>query len=469
MVNGKRSKIKGRGLLAALLILVMLSVAVGCNFLHKNTTAKYDLEQIMDSGVLRVITLYGSTSYFQYRGQEMGFHYELASQFAEYLGVKLELVVAYNIADLTKMLLQGEGDLIAFPLPYTNEWKNSVEYCGEEAITHQVLVQRNRWRPRPLKDVTELIGKEVYVKPGRFLQRMNNLNQEVGGGIIIHCVESDSLSLEDLITQVAQGKIDYTVANNDLAKLNQTYYPNLEVSMAVSHDQRASWAVRKECTQLAEAVNKWHDENMTSPRYTASMKRYYELSKSKIFFPIMSVKDGKISPYDNLFRQYAKEIGWDWRLLASLAYNESNFDTTAVSWAGAKGLMQLMPRTAKAMGVPEGKEQNPEESIKGAVKYIDLTSGAFRSIPEQERIKFVLAAYNSGTGHITDAMALAEKYGANKYVWDDNVEKYLLLKSNEEYFTDTVCKYGYFRGIETYNFVRDIIQRFNRYKEVIKE
>ena len=452
-----------------LLSMLLLGIAFGCNFQQKETAPKYDLEQILDSGVLRVITLYGSTSYFQYRGQEMGFQYELASQFAEYLDLKLEVLVANNIDEMRSMLLQGKGDLIAFPLPYSAVWKDSLVYCGEETITHQVLVQRNRWRPAPLKDVTELIGKEVYVKPGRFLQRMNNLNEEVGGGIIIHNVEDDSLSLEDLITQVAQGKIEYTVANNDLAKLNQTYYPNLDVNMAVGHDQRASWAVRKECVQLAEVVNRWHDENVTSPNYTASMKRYFELSKSKVFFPIMSAKEGKISPYDNLFRKYAKEIGWDWRLLASLAYNESNFDTTAVSWAGAKGLMQLMPRTAKAMGVPEGMEQNPEESVKGAVKYIGLTAGSFRSIPEPERIKFILAAYNSGTGHIIDAMALAEKYGANKFVWDENVEKYILLKSNEEYYTDPVCKHGYFRGIETYNFVRDIMQRYYRYTEVIKE
>lgn len=449
---------------------MLLSVAAGC--IQRNRQVEkpvHDLEQIQDSGVLRVLTLYSSTSYFQYRGQDMGFQYELAEQFAAYLGVKLEVVVARNVKELTTLLLAGKGDLIAYNLPVTNELRDSIEYCGEETITHQVLVQRNKWRPAPLKDVTELIGKEVYVKPDRYLMRMNNLNEEVGGGIIIHNESSDSLSLEDLIMMVAQGKIDYTVADNDVAKLNQTYYPNLEVSMAVSHDQRASWAVRKECTQLAEAVNKWHEENTTSPKYTASMKRYFELSKTKYFYPIMSVSEGKISPYDNLFRQYAKEINWDWRLLASLAYTESNFDTTAVSWAGAKGLMQLMPRTAKAMGVPEGKEQNPEESIKGAVKYIELTASTFKSIPQPERNKFILAAYNSGTGHIIDAMALAEKYGANKYVWDDNVEKYILLKSHEEYFSDPVCKHGYFRGIETYNFVREITQRYYKYREVIKE
>ena len=462
---------KGRGAVWTLIVMIALSVVTGCMDLrHKKLEVQqYDLQQIQDSGVLRVLTLYSSTSYFQYRGEEMGFQYELAQQFADYLGVKLEVVVANNVLELSKKLLNGEADLIAYNLPVTNELKDSIEYCGEETVTHQVLVQRNTWRPGPLKDVTELLGKEVYTKPGRYFQRMQNLNKELGGGVIIQNVESDSLSLEDLITQVAQGKINYTVADDDVAKLNLTYYPNLDINLAVSHDQRASWAVRKECRELAAAVNEWHQKNVTSPNYSASMKRYFENSKMKVFFPIMSVSQGKISPYDNLFRQYAREIDWDWRLLASLAYTESNFDTTAVSWAGAKGLMQLMPNTAKAMGVAAGMEQNPEESIKGAVKYIGLTARSFSSVPQPERLKFVLAAYNSGTGHVQDAMALAEKYGADKYVWEDNVEKYMLLKSNEQYFSDPVCKHGYFRGIETFNFVRDIIQRFDRYKEVIKE
>ena len=208
---------------------------------------------------------------------------------------------------------------------------------------------------------------------------------------------------------------------------------------------------------------------MTSPAYTASMKRYFEISKAMPHSPILSLKEGKISHYDNLFKKYAQEIGWDWRLLASLAYTESNFGTTAVSWAGAKGLMQLMPATARAMGVPPGKEQNPEESIKAAVKYIAATDRSLSMVPDkQERIKFILASYNAGLGHIFDAIALADKYGKNKTVWTDNVENYILLKSNEEYFTDPVCKNGYFRGIETYNFVRDINSRYESYKKKIK-
>ena len=314
-----------------------------------------------------------------------------------------------------------------------------------------------------------MIGKDIYVKPGKYYERLVNLDKELGGGIHIHKVTNDSITAEDLITQIAQGKIPYTVADNDVAKLNATYYPNLNTGLSISFDQRAAWAVRKDCPQLAEAANKWHKENMTSPAYTASMKRYFEISKAVPHSPILSLKEGKISHYDNLFKKYAKEIGWDWRLLASLAYTESNFDTTAVSWAGAKGLMQLMPATARAMGVPPGKEQNPEESIKAAVKYIAATDRSLSIVPDkQERIKFILASYNAGLGHIFDAIALADKYGKNKTVWTDNVENYILLKSNEEYFTDPVCKNGYFRGIETYNFVRDINSRYESYKKKIK-
>ena len=185
--------------------------------------------------------------------------------------------------------------------------------------------------------------------------------------------------------------------------------------------------------------------------------------------PILSLSKGIISHYDDLFKKYAKEIDWDWRLLASLAYKESNFDTTAVSWAGAKGLMQLMPSTARSMGVPPGKEQNAEESVKAAVKYLGITAQSFAEIPEEERVNFVLASYNSGIGHVLDAMALAEKYGKDPHVWRDNVEKYILLKSNEEYFSDPVCKFGYFRGAETYAFVREVVDRFEQYKQKIKQ
>ncbi|WP_288316108.1 transglycosylase SLT domain-containing protein [Mediterranea massiliensis] len=451
-------------------MLLCLLVTAGCrgNRTDSREERVHDLQQIKDSGELVVLTLYSSTSYFNYRGQDMGFQYELGEQFAKSLGVKLKVKVARNVKDLIRKLEAGEGDLIAYTLPVTKEWKDSLLYCGEDVITHQVVVQRKNGRHKPLKDVTELIGKDIYVNPGKYYERLVNLDKELGGGIRIHLVRSDSISAEDLITQVAQGKISYTVADNDIARLNRTYYPNLDINLKISFDQRSSWAVRKDCPQLARAASEWHKANLTSPDYKASTKRYFEISKATPHTPILSLREGKISHYDALFKKYAKEIGWDWRLLASLAYTESNFDTTAVSWAGARGLMQLMPSTARAMGLPDGKEQNAEESIKAAVKYIGMTAQSFSELPKEEQVNFVLASYNSGIGHVQDAMALAEKYGKDPHVWKDNVEKYIVLKANEEYFTDPVCKNGYFRGTETYNFVREITGRYEQYKKKIK-
>ena len=436
---------------------------------NHDSAVQVDLTEIKDSGVLVALTLNSSISYFNYRGEPMGFQYELAKQFAESQGLKLQMKTARTTHELVHMLLKGEGDLIAYPLPVTKEFKDSVSFCGEDIITHQVLVQRNGGKNKPITNVTELIGKEVYAKPGKYLNRLINLDKELGGGILIRQVDNDSISTEDLITQVATGKIDYAICDNDLARLNKTYYPQLNINVAISFDQRSSWAVRHTSPQLKDVVNQWHDANITSPAYRASTKRYFENSKRIPHGSILSVKDGKISHFDHLFKKYAEEIGWDWRLLASLAFTESNFDTTAVSWAGAKGLMQLMPRTARAMGVPEGKEQNPEESVKAAAKYLKLTARSFSKIEDpNERIKFILAAYNGGMGHVFDAMSLAEKYGKNKYVWDNNVADFILLKSKEEYFNDPVCRNGYFRGIETFNFVKEILARAEVYKQKIK-
>lgn len=438
---------------------------------NKNFTSDtYDFPQIKDSGTIVVLTTYSSTTYFLYRGEPMGFQYELAEQFARSQNLKFEIKIASNPQELEQMLLNREGDLIAYNVPISSDRKNNLLFCGEEIISHQVLVQKNSRKKSLIKDVIELIGKKIYVKSGRSLQRIQNLNKELGGGIDIYEVKEDSITEEDLIALVSLGEIDYTVCDNDIAQLNKTYYPNINVKLQVGLDQPSSWAVRKNSPLLAEAVNQWKQLYSTTSAYRASMKRHFESAKNMPHSFILSIQKGKISHYDDLFKQYADSIGWNWKLLASLAYTESNFDTAAVSWAGAKGLMQLMPHTAHVMGVPPGKEHNPEESIKAASKYIKTMNRSFRNIEnDDERINFILAAYNAGIGHIYDAMALAEKYGKDKYKWHDNVEKYILLKSKPEYFNDSVCKYGYFRGFETYNFVREIRGRYKIYCEKIKE
>ena len=455
--------------LSCVFLLSLLAVTLLCSSCRQGHQRQYiDLPQVMQTRTLTVLTINNAASYFSYRGEEMGFQYELAQQFAQSLDLHLEVKIASNEEELVRMLLDGEGDLIAYNLGLGNKYKDSLIYCGEENINHQVLVQRRGGKA--LRDVTQLVGQDVYVTPGRYADRMNNLNNELGGGINIHEINSDTVSAEQLVNWVSEGKIDYTVADNQLAQINKTYHPSLDIHLVVSFNQRSSWAVRKTSPLLAVAADKWHKENINSPETKASAKRYFEAKKHISHGSILSVAEGKISFYDDLFREYAKEIGWDWRTLAALVFTESNFNPDVVSWAGARGLMQLMPGTARAMGVPEGMEADPEQSIKAGVKYLAYLKRLFRKVPnEEDKIKFILAAYNAGAGHVTDAMALAEKYGANKYVWDHNVERYILLKSNEQYYRDPVCKNGYFRGTETYNFIHSVMTRSDIYKRKIKQ
>lgn len=157
-----------------------------------NGEAAIDLPEIMERGELVVLTANSSTSYFNYRGEPMGFQYELAQQFARSLGLKLKLKVVNNPSEMVRCLIRGEGDLVAYNLDITNAWKDSLIYCGEENITHQVIVQRRG--KDALKDVTQLPGKEVYTTPGKYYDRLMNLNSELGGGINVHKVEADSVS-----------------------------------------------------------------------------------------------------------------------------------------------------------------------------------------------------------------------------------------------------------------------------------
>ena len=451
------------------LLALCLLTACGGNKQHTAEEVPNDFDSICERGELRVLTLYSSTSYFLYRGEEMGYEYERIKQFADHYNLKTTVIVADNIKHLTEMLQQGKGDVIAYEMPIIGDAKNEWLYCGAENITHQVLIQPRKPKDEMINDVVDLIGKDVYVEAGsKYEERINNLNNELGGGIHIHHIDKDTVVTEELIEMVSTGEIPYTLADNNLAQLNRTYYNNIDIHLQVSFPQRASWAVSKTSPALAHAINQWVKENQKSDSYRSISRRYFELSKSFPNSAVLSVSKGQISIYDHLFKKYAREIDWDWRILASQAYNESHFDTLAVSWAGARGLMQLMPRTAQAFGVSAQEITNPEKNLRAAVKSIQSLNKSLSAIQDKnERLKFILAAYNAGLGHVLDAMALAEKYGKNPYVWDDNVSDFILLKSNPEYFNDEVCKFGYFRGRQTVAYVHEVLRYYKIYQEKI--
>jgi len=463
-IRGSRVK---RGMTGSFLLPFLLLAFTSCHF--KKGDSSNDLLQILHKGEINVLTLSGSMSYFIYKGEPKGYEYELLSNFADSLNLKINIRLAENETKLMEMLQKGEGDLIAYNISITNEGKEQVLYCGREAINEQVLVQRANRSDSIIKDVTGLIGKDVWViHDSKYYRRLKNLNDELGGGIHIRIIEKDTVTVEDLIEMVSKGEISYTISDADMAALNKTYYNNININLKVSHPQRSSWAVRKTNPGLAAAVNDWFDKNQNAPRYKQILKRYFEMSKMPGDEPAPIINHHEISLFDPLFKEYARQINWDWRLLASVSYQESKFLTDRVSWAGAAGLMGLMPKTAEAFGVSADQINDPEQNIRAAAGFIKRLNQMFVSIEnEEERIKFIVAAYNAGPGHILDAQALAAKYGKNTGDWND-VEEYLKLKNQPEYYNDPVCKLGYFRGSETIAYVQNVLERWNYYRERVK-
>lgn len=188
--------------------------------------------------------------------------------------------------------------------------------------------------------------------------------------------------------------------------------------------------------------------------------------KRRVFSPMLDKKGGVISHYDHLFQQYSQPIRWDWRLMAAQCYQESTFDPKAVSFAGAKGLMQIMPGTADLLGLPRDQMYDPEKNIAAAAKYLGQLEGKWSEIQNRsERTNFILASYNGGIHHIRDAMALAKRDGKNPHSWRE-VSEYVLKLAQPKYYNDPIVKHGYMRGSETVDYVAKIRQRHQGYMGV---
>ena len=452
-------------IVALSLVTIVLFVVLGaCNNKTSENDSVIDSVQYKLPDTLRVATLYSPTSYFIYRDAELGYDYSLVSQFCKDKSVAFHLVIAPNMSRMIEMLDSGKVDLIAYEIPKTSEYKSRVRHCGVVNYTTQVLVQPLINKKSSITDVTQLVGKDVYVeKDSKYHQRIENLNDELGGGINVHIVDKDTLITEDLIRMVSNGEIPLTIVDSDIASLNKTYYKDLDVSLQLSFSQQSSWAVSSKATPLAKIIDEWFAQEAPSAKYTELHKRYFELSKNERRVYTIDFSKGYISNYDAYFKKYAAQTDWDWRLMAAQAYVESRFDSTAVSWAGARGIMQLMPSTAQGYGLTS-RIAYIDDNIRVASLLLQKLNNLLKKHVEdpQERMKFVVAAYNSGLAHIYDAIALAEKYGMDPKIWDGNVANAVLMKSKPEYYNDPVCKYGYFRGHQTFEYVNSVMDFYRK-------
>jgi len=439
-----------------------------------------DLPQIRERDTLKAITTYSATSYFIYRGEPMGWEYELLTRLAEHLDLELQIVVARNLDSMLVMLRRGDGDIIAHGLTVTKERQEVMAFAEDHTTTHQVLVQRkpDNWRQMKKHEIerelirvpAELIGKPVHVRKGSsYYTRLLALSNEIGGDIDIQ-IAPGNLVTEDLIAQVAAGEMEYTVADENIAAITRTYHQNLDITTAVSLPQRIAWGLRLSSPTLIDTVSAWisamkggADFNVIYNKYFENRRAFVRRLKSEFF----SKTGNRISEYDSLIAAHAERLGWDWRLLASMIYQESGFDPTSESWAGAKGLMQLMDKTAKQYGIEN--RVDPEQSLQAGTDYLDYLYNYYWSEISDSltRIKFAMASYNVGENHVRDARRLAEKYDSQPDRWEDGVAEFLLKKMQKEYYQDEVVQYGYCRGSEPVAYVDAIFYRYNHYRKVI--
>lgn len=441
---------------------------VGCNRDVKND--KEDTLSIIKSrGMLNVSLDYNATSYFIYRGYPMGFQLELIKQFAETLGVDVHVVPSNSIPNNLNLLKNFQIDIIASDLTPDEAYGQNVLFSEPWLYSGQILVQRKDHAESGdtyIDSVAELKGKTIYVKnQSSAFFTVEKLNQRLSNALVIKTM--DSVDDEELMAMVSRGEINYAVCPAFRTQVCDIFYKNLDFHLVLTDSQPVCWAFRSTSDSLSMLLNRWmsnvkntrqyqslYEKYFTQSRYIKTNNHHYDLSK------------GKISAYDDVIKKQAKQFYWDWRLLAALIYQESNFDHAAKSWTGAFGLMQLMPETALRFGIDS--TSSPEEMICAGIKLIRSFDKIFiKSINDSnERIKFVLASYNVGAGHILDAQRLAVKYGKDPHIWEDNVESCILLKSTPKYYNDPVVRNGYCRGQEVYEFVHDILDLYHHYKNL---
>lgn len=457
----------------ACLLLVGCEGASGNRKSGKNLTVRIDLDSIQRRGSLVVLTENSASTYFLYRNEARGFDYELALAFAKNLGLKLEVKLVDDVDRMFDMLEAGEADIVASNLTITDSRLEKVAFSKPLYETRQVLVQRtidhaDGSTSLAINDSNALHLLPIWVhRYSSFYERLLELNRRFSKGLRIEEAPGE-ISTDDLIRLVDDGTIPATVTDENLALIELDDYANIDMSVPITGMQSIAWAMRQNSPRLREAFNDWLKSKEGETRKKKLYAKYFteEPLERPGGIVLPKVRPGDISPYDSLFRKYAPQLGWEWQMLASIAYHESHFNPNAQSWSGAYGLMQLMPATARRFGCTS--TPTPECSVQAAVKYLQYLQRmwAKRVQNPAERDKFVLASYNIGQGHIIDAQNLAKALGMADTLWDGNVAEALLLKQQEKYYTMPCVKHGYCHAKEPFIFVRKILGTYELYKTV---
>lgn len=416
-----------------------------------------DLRQIKKD-TLRVLVLSDPLTWEQRPGAMTGLEWELLERFAKRQRLRVKAVPVSDRDSMLVMLQEGRGDVIAAQLsasgwtaPYTHHTQPYRMVAGMYARPRITLPGSND--EQPAMDTLTVSAWSPFLDS---LQR----SLVVDSGVILRVVDQRP---EDLLARSALGKVPALLVSDATANMEAKRLPLVEFGPRVGSSVSLVFAVRSNADHLLHALDTWLAVATEREARKAIITAYTNGLGARgpiRSFSALAFGGDTISPYDSLFQLHADSLSWDWRLLAAVAFKESRFDTAALSYAGAGGLMQMMPNTATLMGVTA--EGGLNGHIEGASRYLDRLDRIWRKeIPDPaQRLKFVLAAYNAGPGHVKDAQRLAKELGLDPDRWDGNVERAIVLLNRPKYFTRPCVRSGYCRGQDTYWYVRDVVKMY---------
>jgi len=431
--------------------LIIILVFTGCEKKPEEPPKLTTLDNILKAGKITVITRNNANCYYFYRDQEMGFEYDLSKAFAHFLGVNLEIKIAGKWERMIPMLMDGTGHFIAAGFTITEQRQKKVLFSnGYLAVQQHIIVHRNNLK---IKKSENLASKQIHVRKGTsYQERLEDFKKQ---GLDIQVVLHEDMPTEELIRRVAEREIEVTIADSNIALLNRRYYPRAIVAGPISEKEYLGWAVHPDAKQLIERINVFFKKITDSGEFAKIYSRYF---KDIDIFDYVDLRTyhrrikTRLPRYKRVIKEAAEIHGFDWRLIAAQIYQESHFNPAAKSHAGAVGLMQLTRKTAESLGVK--KIFNPTENIIAGVNHLKNLYDHYDKAKGWERLYIALAAYNIGQGHVWDARRLAEKLNLDPNKWSSLVKTLPMLRYRKY---NKNAKYGYCRGTEPVNYVKQIL------------
>ena len=422
-----------------------------------------DLPGLIERGRLRMITRNNAMTYFIHRGLQVGFEYELMKKFASEHGLRLEIVIPDTHAELLSHLNEGKGDIVAAAMTITPERQVRAAFTRPYNEVEELVVVRAD--ENSITGLRDLAGRTVHVRASSsFYTTLTALQDSLEGLEIVLLPEN--VETEDILAGVESGLYDVTLSDSNLLDVERAYGRRLKAAFSIKSTV-LGWAGRKENPALLASLNQYIKREKGGLFFNMMKKRYFQNSRG-----IARAKDstrvdlsGRLSPYDELAKKYALRYSQDWRLITAQMYQESRFDPEAVSWVGAQGLMQVMSDTGRQLGFTN--LQDPEVSIHAGTKYMYQLIDRFDlEIPTEVRIRFALASYNVGYGHLLDARRLAREKGWDPDRWFGQVEEAMRLLSQPAYYKR--ARYGFCRGGQPVHYVENIQNLYDAYVTILE-